>query len=83
MTNLAIATPAYGETFYAPYIKSIIGLQRLIDRRGWGSSFTTVSYADVVEARNFLLTLWFDQSKATHCCLSMWTWVSIRRSFQI
>jgi hypothetical protein len=66
VTNIAIATPAYGETFYAPYVKSIIGLQRLIEQRRWGSSFTTISYADVVEARNYLLSLWFDQSKATH-----------------
>jgi len=66
VTSIAIATPAYGDVFYAPYVKSIIGLQRLIDQRRWGSSFTTISYADVAEARNYLLTLWFDQSKTTH-----------------
>jgi hypothetical protein len=66
VTNIAIATPAYGDVFYAPYVKSIIELQRLIEQRRWGSSFTTISYADVTEARNYLLTLWFDQSKATH-----------------
>jgi len=66
MTKITIATPAYGETFYASYVKSVLALQRMIDRRGWGSSFTTISYADVVEARNYLLTRWFDQSDATH-----------------
>jgi hypothetical protein len=66
MTKITIATPAYGETFYASYVKSVLSLQRTIDRRGWGSSFATISYADVVEARNYLLTRWFDHSDATH-----------------
>jgi hypothetical protein len=66
MTKILIATPAYGEMFYAPYVRSIIGLQKLLSRNRWDSTFATIAYADIVESRNFLLTHFFDNTDATH-----------------
>jgi hypothetical protein len=65
-TTIAICTPAYGEVFYTPYVESIIRLVRACERRRWQTLFGTVSHADIVEARNFLLTYWFDKTEATH-----------------
>jgi hypothetical protein len=64
--NIAIATPAYGQTFYTSYVESLVRLTRAMERRGWASSFASVSYADVAESRNFLLTRWLDKTTATH-----------------
>jgi hypothetical protein len=66
MTKILIATPAYGEMFYTPYVSSLVGLQRLMARQKWEMSFISVSYADIVESRNFLLTHWYDKTDATH-----------------
>jgi hypothetical protein len=66
MTKILIATPAYGEMFYAPYVNSVIGLQKLLSRNNWGSAFATIAYADIVESRNFLLTHFYDNTDATH-----------------
>src|SRR5258708_30612341 len=64
--KILIATPAYGDTFYTPYVQSVLALQRLIDRNKWRSTFATISYADLVESRNYLLTYWFDKTDASH-----------------
>jgi hypothetical protein len=66
MTKLLIATPAYGNMFYTPYVRSIIGLQRRLAQRKWDSLFMTISYADIVNSRNYLLTQWYDKTDATH-----------------
>ena len=66
MTKILIATPAYGETFYTPYVSSVIRLQRLMARNKWDSIFASIAYADIVESRNFLLTHWYDKTDATH-----------------
>jgi hypothetical protein len=66
MTKLLIATPTHGETFYTPYVQSILGLQRLIDRNNWRSIFVSMSYADISESRNFMLTHWYDKTDASH-----------------
>jgi hypothetical protein len=66
MTKILIATPAYGETFYTPYVSSVIRLQRLMARNKWDSTFASIAYADIVESRNFLLTHWYDKTDATH-----------------
>ena len=66
MVKIVIATPAYGEIFCAPYVQSILRLQRLCDRNQWQSIFATISYADVSESRNYLLTHWFDKTDASH-----------------
>ena len=66
MTKIAIATPAYGEIFYASYVQSLFRLVRALERAKIASTFTSVSYADIVESRNFLLTRWYDKTDATH-----------------
>jgi hypothetical protein len=57
MTKILVATPAYGEMFYTPYVSSLIRLQRLVARNKLDLRFASISYADIVESR-FLLTHW-------------------------
>ena len=64
--KLIIATPAYGELFYAPYVKSLIALARFLNKQNIAFAFETISYAEVSEARNYLLTRFLDKSDATH-----------------
>jgi hypothetical protein len=66
VTKLMIATPAYGEIFYAPYVQSVIALSRLAHRKQWDFVFESLSYAEVSEARNYLLTRFFDKTDASH-----------------
>jgi hypothetical protein len=66
MTKILIATPAYGEMFYTPYVSSVIRLQKLMARNKWDSTFASIAYADIVECRNFLLTHFYDKTDATH-----------------
>ena len=64
--KLMIATPAYGEVFYAPYVHSVLALSKLAHRDKWDVMFESVSYAEISEARNYLLTRFFDKTDATH-----------------
>src|SRR5262245_34253207 len=64
--KLTVATPAFGEMFYTPYVQSMLRLQRAVYQRGWTMRHAAISYAYVGEARNYLLTHWFDKSDATH-----------------
>jgi len=66
LTKICIATPAFGEVFYTPYVQSMFRLMHAFQQRNWGSSFASIAYADIAESRNFLLTRWFDKSDATH-----------------
>src|SRR5262245_3541318 len=66
LSKLLIATPAYGETFYTPYVQSMFQLHRALGPLNWTLSFASIAYADVAEARNFLLTHWFDNLDASH-----------------
>lgn len=61
-----IATPAYGEVFYAPYLQSVLTLAKVAHRDKWDFIFETISYAEVSEARNYLVTRFFDRTDATH-----------------
>jgi hypothetical protein len=74
MTKLMIGTPAYGEIFYAPYVRSVIALSRLAHRKQWDFIFESLSYAEVSEARNSLLTRFLDKTDASHLLSSMPTW---------
>lgn len=65
-TKIVVATPAHGEIFYTPYVQSVLRLQRALTQHGWSMRHATVSYAYVAEARNYLLTHWFDKTDATH-----------------
>jgi hypothetical protein len=64
--RITVATPAFGEMFYTPYVQSLLRLQRAVTKRGWTMQHASVSYAYVAESRNYLLTHWFDKSDATH-----------------
>lgn len=66
MPKIVIATPAYGEMFFTPYVESVFKLTRALDKRNWSSEFSSVSYFDVVESRNLLLTYWYDKTDASH-----------------
>lgn len=64
--RITVATPAFGEMFYTPYVQSLLRLQRAAFQRGWTMRHAAVSYALVADARNYLLTHWFDKSNSTH-----------------
>lgn len=66
MPKLLIATPAYGEVFYTPYVHAIFRLHRALMPAGWTLSFASIAFADIAESRNFLLTHWFDKTDASH-----------------
>lgn len=65
-TKILIATPAYGNAFYSPYVQSVLKLVRSMYQQGWDYTFFSLSYAEIVESRNYLLTYWFDKTDATH-----------------
>lgn len=52
--------------FYTPYVHSVVRLQGHIARNKWQLTFASISYADIVESRNSLLTHWYDKTDATH-----------------
>lgn len=66
MTKITIATPAFGEIFFGPYVRSLFRLTNALGRRKWQATFASISYADIVESRNYLLTHWYDKTDATH-----------------
>ena len=64
--KITVATPAFGEMFYTPYVQSMLRLQRAVTQRKWTMRHNTISYAYVGEARNFLLSQWYDKSDSSH-----------------
>jgi hypothetical protein len=64
--KITIATPAFGEVFYTPYVQSLLRLQRLAAKRNWTIRHMAISYASVGDARNALLTHFYDKSDSTH-----------------
>lgn len=64
--SITVATPAFGEIIYTPYVQSLMALQRAALERGWTMRHMAVSHPHINEARNTLLTLWYDKSDATH-----------------
>jgi hypothetical protein len=61
-----IATPAYGEVFYTPYVSSMLNLTRVLQKRGIDFAFNAISYSEIAESRNYLLTHWYDKTDASH-----------------
>ena len=82
MIKIAISTPTYGQMFYTAYVRSLFRLVRTLDQRQWPSSFAAISYADIVESRNFLLILHAGSTRATPrtSCSSTRIWASARSS---
>jgi hypothetical protein len=66
MVKLVIATPAYGQVFYAPYVESVLKLVKAMHERKWNFAFRTVAYSEITESRNFLLTTWIDNTDGSH-----------------
>ena len=66
MPTLTIATPAFGEMFYTPYVQSLLRLQNATAARKWTVTLATVSYAYVTDARNYLLTRWYDKTDSSY-----------------
>lgn len=66
LPKIIIATPAYGEMFFTPYVQSLFRLTRALDKRNWPSDFCSTSYSDIAESRNILLTYWYEKTDASH-----------------
>jgi len=64
--KIMIATPAYGEVFYTPYVSSMLSLTRVLQKRAIDFAFNAISYSEIAESRNFLLTHWYDKTDASH-----------------
>ena len=64
--KIMISTPAYGEVFYTPYVSSMLSLTRVLQKRGIDFAFNAISYSEIAESRNFLLTHWYDKTDASH-----------------
>jgi hypothetical protein len=66
MKKLFIATPAFGETFYTSYVESVFNLTCRLKDRGWAPSFNSVTFSNIADSRNLLLSYWYDQSDAEY-----------------
>jgi hypothetical protein len=64
--KITVATPAYGEMFFTPYVQSLLRLQRLAGKNNWTIRHMAMSYASVGDARNALLTHFYDKTDSTH-----------------
>ena len=66
-TNITMALPCYGNQISVPTFQTIMGLQQMFMQKGIGGQVAPFSYPDVAEARNILLTAWYDQlPQSTH-----------------
>jgi hypothetical protein len=64
--KIMIASPAYGDVFYTPYVSSMFKLTRQLQKNGWAYAFNCIAYSEISESRNYLLTYWFDKTDASH-----------------
>jgi hypothetical protein len=64
--KITVATPAFGDMLFTPYVQSLLRLQHALYQRKWAMLYKTIAYAYVGDARNYLLTDWYDKSDATH-----------------
>src|SRR5436305_2876910 len=64
--KIFIAVPAYGQTFFTPCVQSLFRLAVGLEKRRLTSNLAAISYADIAEGRNVLLTHWFDKTDASH-----------------
>jgi hypothetical protein len=59
-TNITIALPCYGNQISVATFQTTIGLLQMFMQKGVQGSIAPFSYPDVAEARNILLTCWYD-----------------------
>src|SRR5262245_21336156 len=64
--KLFIAVPSYGEVIYSVAARSLFKLGFELGHRGHAAQVATLSYADIADSRNLLLTSWFDKTDASH-----------------
>ena len=77
--RITVATPAFGEMFYTPYVQSLLQLQRAVNKRGWTMSHAS-SYALVADAAIISSPAGTTRPMPRICCSSMPTWASSRSS---
>lgn len=58
--NITIALPAYGNTLSVATFQTVVSLLQMFMSKGIKGSLAAFSYPDVAEARNILLTGWYD-----------------------
>lgn len=62
-TKINIATPAYGGTYSGAYVRSLYRLLATAPAHGLSFSFSDIDYADIVVARNYLLSNFYYNMK--------------------
>lgn len=66
-TRVYIATPAYGGSFSAEYVQSLFRLLSARPKRPVEYKFSYIDYADIVTARNYLISdFFFNHADLTH-----------------
>ncbi len=63
---VAIGSPAYGDSFCAEYIRSVLETQSAFTRHGVEFAFITAGDALVTRARNAVASIFLDVPEATH-----------------
>jgi hypothetical protein len=65
--KINIATPEYGHTYVSEYVRSLYLLTRNLEQAKIHSEFSWISYNDIVEVRNFLISnFYFRQKDCSH-----------------
>jgi hypothetical protein len=64
--KINIAVPAYGGNYTGIFVKSFYSLINTFGQQGINSCFSSFSYADVTDSRNYLITDFFYGNKGTH-----------------
>lgn len=65
--KINIATPAYGSHYAGVYVRSLYSLLSTAARHGVDFSFSDIDYADIVSARNYLISnFYFNKKDCSH-----------------
>lgn len=67
LTKVCIATPAYRSSYAGAYVESLFGLTSEAPKHRVALCFSTIDYADVVTARNYLISrFYFNRTDCSH-----------------
>jgi hypothetical protein len=64
--KIHIAVPAYGGNYTGLFVKSFYSLINALGQQGIRNSFSSFSYADIVDSRNYLITDFFYGNRGSH-----------------
>jgi hypothetical protein len=64
--EINIAIPAYGNTYHSETVKSLFALSWRLQQERIKASLSEISYADIVDARNYLVSNFFDRRTESH-----------------